>query len=185
MYKDIPMIRTRVYLKDKPVIYITGVIFLGLAFLSGYFMYGDASALFAIGVAVLIGLLLFGGWYLDFRVRNNVIEITPQFLRIDDCVLKEIRWSDISHMKVDNHFSTLLGRFVHLIIYLKNDDKYDYSKQGRLFNRRRADGGIFATNLYNYSEDYKKILEDLSEALESSRFISWPDQRKHHFETTD
>lgn len=168
-------IRTKVYLKDKPLIYLIGVLHLGAAGLTGYFMYEDTSLLFVIGLMLLIGLLLFSIWYPDFRVRNNAIEITPQFLRIDDCEFKEIPWSDISHLEVVDHFSTRLGRFVHLIIYTKNNDEYTCARRGRFFSRQRADGGIFATDLYNYAEDHKKILKDLTEALESSRFVSWPE----------
>ncbi|MFL1456291.1 hypothetical protein ACJO5Y_17770 [Marinobacter sp. GN3S48] len=175
MYKDMPVIRTRVYLKDKPSIYVTGVMFLGVAGLAGYLMYEDTSFVFAMGFMLFAGLFLFSIWYRDFKVRNNVIEITPQFLRIDDCEFKEIPWSDISHFEVVDHFSTRLGRFVHLVIYAKNNDKYISAKRGRFFSRQRADGGIFATDLYNYVEGHKKIRKDLSDALENSRFISWPE----------
>lgn len=175
-HNDLPtMIRIKVYLKDKPLIYSMGVLHLGAVGLTVYFMYEDASVLFAMGLALLIGLLLFGTWYPGFRARNNVIEITPQFLRIDDCEFKEIPWSDISHLDVVDHFSTRLGRFVHLIIYVKNNDKYTCARRGRFFSRQRADGGIFATDLYNYAEDHKTIFKDLSEALESSRLVVWPE----------
>lgn len=173
MYKDIPVIRTKVYLKDKPLIFAMGVMHVGAVGLTGYFLYEDTSVLFAVGLMLLLGLFLFSIWYRDFKVRNNVIEITPQFLRIDDCEFKEIPWSDISRFEVVDHFSTRLGRFVHLVIYAKNNDKYTSAKRGRFFSRQRADGGIFATDLYNYAEDHKKILKDLYEALESSRFISF------------
>lgn len=175
-YNDLPeMIRTKVYLKDKPLIYLMGALHLGAVGLTVYFMYEDTSVLFAMGLALLIGLLLFGTWYPGFRARNNVIEITPQFLRIDDCEFKEIPWSDISHLEVVDHFSTLLGRFVHLIIYAKNNDEYTCARRGRFFSRQRANGGIFATDLYNYSENHKTIFKDLSEALESSRLVVWPE----------
>lgn len=175
-HNDLPTtIRTKIYLKDKPLIYSMGVLHLGAVGLTGYFMYEDTSLLFVIGLMLLIGLFLFSIWYPDFRIRNNVIEITPQFLRIDDCEFKEIPWSDISHLEVVDNFSTRLGRFVHLIIYAKNSDEYTCARRGRFFSRQRADGGIFATDLYNYAEDHETILKDLSEALESSRLVIWPE----------
>ncbi|MBL3554934.1 MULTISPECIES: hypothetical protein [Marinobacter] len=167
--------RTKIYSKDKPLIYSMGVLHLGAVGLTGYFMYEDTSLLFTIGLMLLIGLFLFSIWSHDFRIRNNVIEITPQFLRIDDCEFKEIPWSDISHLDVVDHFSTRLGRFVHLIIYPKNKDEYSCARQGRFFSRQRPDGGIFATDLYNYAEDHESIFKDLTEALESSRLVIWPE----------
>ncbi|MBO6849359.1 MAG: hypothetical protein JJ867_02645 [Marinobacter sp.] len=174
-HTDLPeTIRTRTYLKDKPLVYSLGVLHLGAVGLTGYFLYEDTSVFIAVGLMLLLGLFLFSIWYRDFRIRNNVIEITPQYLRIDDCEFKEIPWSDISRLEVVDHFSARLGRFVHLFIYAKNNDKYTFTKKGGFLNRQRADGGIFATDLYNYAEDHKKILRELSEALESSRLIIWP-----------
>lgn len=172
---DLPKtIRTRSYLKDKSLVYSMGLLHLGAVGLTGYFLYEDTSVFFAVGLMLLLGLLLFSIWYRDFRVRKNVIEITPQYLRIGDCEFKEIPWSDISRLEVVDHFSTRLGRFVHLIIHTKNSDNYISARRGRFFSRQRADGGIFATDLYNYAECHKKILRELSEALESSRLIIWP-----------
>lgn len=171
MDNDLPVIERKVYRKDKPMIYMMGVFFLGGVGLMGYLLYEDTSATFSIGLMLLIGLFLLSIWYPGFRIRNNVIEITPQFLRIDDCEFKEIPWSDICHMEIVDHFSTRLGRFVHLIIYFKNEDKYSSSRRGRFFSRQRVDGGMFATDLYNYSEDHKKIFKDLSKTLEDSQFL--------------
>lgn len=175
-HNGLPMtIRTKVYLKDKPLIYSMGVLHLSAVGLTGYFMYDDTSLFFVIGLMLFIGLFLFSIWYHDFRIRNNAIEITPQFLRIDDCEFKEIPWSDISHLEVVDHFSTRFGRFVHLFVYAKNRDEYTCARRGRFFSRQRADGGIFATDLYNYAEDHETILKELSEALESSRLVIWPE----------
>ncbi|MDI9244426.1 hypothetical protein [Marinobacter sp. CHS3-4] len=171
------IIRTRIYLKDKPLIYTLGLFHCGATGLIGYFLYEATSVYFAPGMALFIGLLLFGTWYPSFRARNNVIEVTPKSLKVDDCTFKEIPWSDISHFEVINHFSTYLGRFVHLLIYVKNN-KYPCKERGRFFGRQRADGGIFATDLYNYSEDHKTIFKDLSEYLERSRMIKWPENEK-------
>lgn len=158
-------ISEKIYLKDKPLIYFMGALHLAAVCATGYFMYEDTSLPFAIGLMLLTGLFLFSTWYPGFRARHNAIEINPQILRIDDCEFKEIPWSDISHLDVVDHFSARLGRFVHLIIYVKNDDEYTCASRGRFFSRQRADGGIFATDLYNYAEDHERILNDLFEAL--------------------
>lgn len=105
---------------------------------------------------MLISIAMYGMLRLDFGKITHMIEVTPQFLRVDDCILKEIAWQDIADLKPESHFSNGIKRSALLIIYLKTNHTYDLPVPGRILSRQRTDGGIVATNLYNLPEITRK-----------------------------
>lgn len=171
--RDLPTVRIRVFLKDRVSVYALGVFFLASLAAMNVFVLEGSSLTAKLVFLGPVALLLFGVWYLQFRSLNNVIEITPQFLRIDDCEFKEIPWSDIARIEVADHFSAQLGRVIHLILYLNNEKKYVCTRKCLGLSKKRSDGGVFATNLYDYSEDHRDIVKALSDALISSRLVCW------------
>jgi len=172
-YSNVSAVKHQVYLKNRALMYTIGILLIGPILGFGYLFYLEGSAAFAIGFVMLIGIAMYGMLRLDFGKISHMIEVTPQFLRVDDCVLKEIAWQDIADLKLESHFSNGIKRSALLIIYLKTNHTYDLPVPGRILSRQRTDGGIVATNLYNYAGDYKDIFKRLCEARESGQFVLW------------
>lgn len=172
-YSKISTVKHQVYLKNRALMYTTGILLFGTVLGFGYLFYLEATAAFAFGFVIFISIVMLGLLRLDFGKINHMIEVTPQFLRIDDCMLNEIAWQDIADLKLESHFSKGIKRSALLIVYLKNNHPYDLPEPGRILSRYRSDGGIVATNLYNYAGDYKDIFNSLCEARESGQFVLW------------
>lgn len=172
-YSKISTVKHQVYLKNRALMYTTGILLFGTVLGFGYLFYLEATAAFALGFILFLSAAVLGLLRIDFGKINHMIEITPQFLRVDDCILKEIAWQDIAHLKLESHFSKGIKRSALLIVYLKNNHTYDLPEPGRILSRHRSDGGIVATNLYNYAGDYKDIFNSLCEARENGQFVLW------------
>lgn len=178
MYTDLPVVKHRVYQKDRALMYsVGGSLFATICGLAYWFYLETLSSIPAIIFVVLMSFLFWSFLRLDFGKINHVIEVTPEFLRVDDCILKEIAWRDITHLKLEKRSSMETGRSVLLIVYLKGGHKYNLPAPGRFISHERRDGGIFATNLYNYAGDYNEIFKQLCAAREGGQFVSWSPDR--------
>ncbi|SFL87984.1 hypothetical protein [Marinobacter zhejiangensis] len=162
-------IRERVYGKDKVFVSGLGVMFFGTMVLMFFFVTDSGSYLSRLAFLSPIALALFGCWFLVYRNSKNTIEISRDFLRIDDCVFPEIPWSDIIGLRVTDTYSPQLGRMISLVIYLRSCEKYALKNKRWGISRRNSDGGVVATNLYSYAADHEEIVRDLNEAIERRR----------------
>lgn len=178
-YTDFPVVKHQVYLKDRKLMYsVGGLLFTTICGLAYWFYLETSSAVPAIIFVVIMSFIFWSFLRLDFGKINHMIEMTPEFLRVDDCRLKEIAWRDIVRLKLEKRSSMETGRSALLIVYLKDQHKYNLPAPGGFLSRGRNDGGIFATNLYNYAGDYNEIFKQLCAAREGGQFVLWSPVRK-------
>lgn len=164
-------IKERVYGKDKVFVAGLGVMFFGTLVLMFFFVTDSGSYISKLTFLSPIALALFGWWFLIYRNSKNTIEISRDFLRIDDCVFPKIPWSDIIGLRVIDTYSPQVGRIISLVIYLRNCEKYALKNKRWGISRRNSDGGVVATNLYSYAADHEEIVRDLNEAIERRRVV--------------
>lgn len=177
-YNKLSVVKYAVHRKDRALMYQTaGLVFATICGLA-YWFYLDTSSVIPAGIFIIITSFVFWGYLrLDFGNINHMVEVTPQFLRVDDCPLKEIAWRDIAKLELEKRSSSQGGRSALLIIYLKDGHKYHLPKPGRFISKQRRDGGIVATNLYNYEGDYNEIFEQLCVAKADAQFVQWPPEQ--------
>ena len=174
-YTKLPVVRHDVYRKDRALMYQTaGLLFATICGLAYWFYLDTSSVVPAIIFIIFTSFVFWGYLRLDFGNINHMVEVTPQFLRVDDCPLEEIAWRDIAQLKLEKRSSSQGARSALLIIYLKDGHNYRLPKPGRFISKQRRDGGIVATNLYNYKGDYNEIFEQLCVAKEGGQFVRWP-----------
>ena len=148
-YTKLPVVRHEVYRKDRALMYQTaGLLFATICGLAYWFYLDTSSVVPAIIFIIFTSFVFWGYLRLDFGNINHMVEVTPQFLRVDDCPLEEIAWRDIAQLKLEKRSSSQGARSALLIIYLKDGHNYRLPKPGRFISKQRRDGGIVATNLY-------------------------------------
>ncbi|WP_303291539.1 hypothetical protein [Marinobacter sp. SS5-14b] len=177
-YTNLPIVKHQVYRKDRALMYQTaGLLFATICGLAYWFYLDTSSVVPAIIFIIFTSSVFWGYLRLDFGNINHMVEVTPEFLRVDDCPLKEIAWRDIAQLKLEKRSNSQGGRSALLIIYLKDGHRYRLPKPGRFISKQLRDGGIIATNLYNYEGDYNEIFEQLCVAREGGQFFLWSSNR--------